>query len=70
MKKCWKLVPTDRSQFTALVHSLGKILAAVAGYVELSMTLLPPEAEAQYDEIGPHSVTGGMLNHYTVIPNH
>ena len=54
------MVPTDRPSFSALVQSLGKNLAAVAGYMELSMTLQAPEAEiqAEYEEVEPPSSSG------------
>ena len=39
MKKCWKLIPEQRSRFSDLVVTLDKTLQSVAGYVELSMTL-------------------------------
>ena len=59
------MVPTDRPSFSALVQSLGKILAAVAGYVELSMTLQASEEDeapvARYEEVGPPSDSAGML---------
>ena len=58
--------PTERPSFSALVQSLGKILAAVAGYVELSMTLQVSEEYevpvARYEEVGPPSDSAGMLS--------
>ena len=60
------MVPTDRPSFSALVQSLGKILAAVAGYVELNMTLQASEEYevpmAQYEEVEPPSDSAGMLS--------
>lgn len=67
MKKCWKMDPTDRPSFTALVESLGKILAAIAGYVELSMTLHPTEEEVKSEEMGPSNVSSGKLDTRLVI---
>ena len=52
------MVPTDRPSFSALVQSLGKVLETVAGYMELSMTLQAPVAEAEYAEVGPPSSSG------------
>ena len=76
MKKCWKLVPSDRPTFTDLVSSQGKILASVADYVELSMALQSTEPEPQYEEtdhptqeyeeIVPHSSATGMT-HYLLV---
>ena len=62
------MVPTERPGFSVLVQSLGKILAAVAGYVELSMTLQAPEAEAQagYEEVGP-PIASGMYSGHNII---
>ena len=61
------MVPTDRPSFSALVQSLGKNLAAVAGYMELSMTLQAPEEYvvpvAQYAEVGPPSASGMYHGH-------
>ena len=58
------MVPTERPSFSALVQSLGKTLAAVAGYVELSMTLQPSEEYvvpvARHEEVGPPSDSAGM----------
>ena len=60
------MVPTERPSFSALVQSLGKILAAVAGYVELNMTLQASEEDevplAQCEEVGPPSDSAGMLS--------
>ena len=63
MKKCWKMAPTDRPNFSALVQSLGKILAAVAGYVELNMTLLTTEDEHQYEEVWLPGASGTYVGH-------
>jgi len=63
MKKCWRMVPTDRPSFSALVQSLEKVLAAVAGYMELSMTLQAPEAVAEYEEVVPPSSSGMYHGH-------
>ena len=57
------MVPTDRPSFSALVQSLAKILAAMADYVELSMTLhATEECEARFVEVGPPSVSDGTLD--------
>jgi hypothetical protein len=45
MMKCWALSPEDRPDFKKLSSSLGKLVAISAGYLELSMVLLPSEAE-------------------------
>ena len=42
MKKCWKISPGDRPRFSELVATLDKTLQSVAGYMELSMTLVQP----------------------------
>ena len=76
MKKCWKLVPSDRPTFTDLVSSQSKILASVADYVELSMALQSTEPEPQYEEVDhptqeydeivpPSSGTG--MTHYLLV---
>ena len=59
MKKCWKLPPADRPRFSDLVTTLDKTLSSVAGYTELSMTLLEPgrsgenEEWPQYEDVLP-----------------
>ena len=59
MKKCWKLPPANRPCFSDLVTTLDKTLSSVAGYTELSMTLLEPgrsgenEEWPQYEEVLP-----------------
>jgi hypothetical protein len=45
MMKCWALSPEDRPDFKKLSSSLGKLVEISAGYLELSMVLLPSEAE-------------------------
>jgi pyrroline-5-carboxylate reductase len=45
MIKCWALSPEDRPDFKNLSSSLGKLLEISADYLELSMVLLPSEAE-------------------------
>ena len=56
------MVPTERPSFSALVQSLGKILATVADYVELSMTLQASEEDevpmAWPEEVEPPSDSG------------
>ena len=51
MKKCWKLTPSERPRFSELAATLDKTLQSVAGYTELSMTLVDP-ALAQGEETG------------------
>ena len=51
MKKCWKLSPSERLRFSELAATLDKTLQSVAGYTELSMTLVDP-ALAQGEETG------------------
>ena len=41
MVKCWALDPNDRPNFEKLATSMGKLLQAAAGYLELNMVLLP-----------------------------
>ena len=41
MMKCWAMDPRDRPSFKNLSSTLGKLLETVAGYLELSMVLLP-----------------------------
>ena len=43
MKKCWALNPEDRPGFEKLSSTLGKLIETAAGYLELSMVLLPLE---------------------------
>ena len=50
MKKCWKLPPTDRPRFSDLVTTLDETLSSVAGYTELSMTLLERGRRGQNGE--------------------
>ena len=50
MKKCWKLPPADRPRFRDLVTTLDKTLSSVAGYTELSMTLLEPGRSGENEE--------------------
>ena len=45
MTKCWTLNPEDRPDFEKLSSSLGKLLEISAGYLELSMVLLPSEED-------------------------
>ena len=49
MMKCWALSPEDRPGFEKLSSSLEKLLNISAGYLELSMVLLPSEAEENQD---------------------
>ena len=44
-------MPSDRPTFTDLVSSQSKILASVADYMELSMTLQSTGPEPQYEEV-------------------
>ena len=39
MKMCWVISHRERPSFSALVQAVDKTLMAVAGYMELSMTL-------------------------------
>ena len=55
MKKCWKLSPTERPIFNVLATILDKTLQSVAGYTELSMTLVEP------------TVTGDEQHDYEVM---
>ena len=55
MKKCWKLSPTERPRFNVLATILDKTLQSVAGYTELSMTLVEP------------TVTGDEQHEYEVV---
>ena len=71
MKKCWKLPPADRPCFSDLVATLDKTLSSVAGYTELSMTLLEPsrsgesEEWPQYEEVQPPDIEPSELRrHY------
>ena len=58
MKKCWKLDPQQRPTFSELLASLDKTLTTVADYMELGMTLQPPELEEQqYVEMASPSAT-------------
>jgi len=68
MKKCWRMVPTERPSFSALVQSLGKILAAVADYVELSMTL--QQESDDYDKMRPLSASGTYVGHESILIIH
>ena len=43
--KCWALNPEDRPGFEKLSSSLGRLLEISAGYLELSMVLLPSEED-------------------------
>ena len=43
MKKCWKLSASERPRFSELAVTLDKTLQSVAGYTELSMTLVEPD---------------------------
>ena len=49
MKKCWKLSPTERPRFNVLATILDKTLQSVAGYTELSMTLVEPTVTGEDD---------------------
>ena len=68
MKKCWKLPPADRPCFSDLVATLDKTLSSVAGYTELSMTLLEPsrsgesEEWPQYEEVQPPDIEPSELS--------
>ena len=44
MQRCWLDEPSMRPIFSALVLSLSQLLESVAGYKELSMTLVQPAA--------------------------
>ena len=55
MKKGWKLSPTERPRFNLLATILDKTLQSVAGYTELSMTLVEP------------TVTGDKQHEYEVV---
>ena len=44
-------MPSDRPTFTDLVSSQSKVLASVADYMELSMTLQSMVPEPQYEEV-------------------
>ena len=70
-------MPSDRPTFTDLVSSQSKILASVADYIELSMTLqsTEPDHEPRYEEVGhlpqeyedimyPNPGTGMMITQY------
>ena len=49
MIQCWALNPEDRPGFEKLSSSLGKLLEISAGYLELSMVLLPSSEEDNED---------------------
>ena len=55
MKKFWKLSPIERPRFNVLATILDKTLQSVAGYTELSMTLVEPTVtgEDDYEVIQP-----------------
>lgn len=64
MKKCWKLSPSERPGFSDLVTTLDKMLMSVAGYTELSMTLV--EAEGNEDWMQNEEVDDiGMMGKFT-----
>ena len=77
MKKCWKLSPTERPRFNVLATILDKTLMSVAGYTELSMTLVEPTVTGEDDyevmqpqEEGTNSEfkqSKGCLQRYTVF---
>ena len=50
MKKCWRLAPSERPSFSDLVATLDKTLMSVAGYTELSMTLVEGGGEEEEEE--------------------
>ena len=54
MKKCWKLSPTERPRFNVLATIFDKTLQSVAGYTELSMTLVEPTVNG--DKQGDYEV--------------
>ena len=56
MKKCWKLTPSERPTFSALTATLDKTLMSVAGYTELSMTLVVGGGEEEKEEEGYEAV--------------
>ena len=49
MMKCWALNPEDRPGFEKLSSTLGKLMEIAAGYLELSMVLLPSDHEDNED---------------------
>ena len=53
MKKCWKLSPSERTSFSELVATLDKTLMSVAGYTELSMTLVAADHSEEYEDVQP-----------------
>ena len=53
MKKCWKLSPSERPSFSELVATLDKTLMSVAGYTELSMTLVVADHSEEYEDVQP-----------------
>ena len=62
MKKCWKLSPPDRPRFGDLTATLDKILMSVAGYTELSMTLVADTGEEEwpgYEVVQPPDENNG-----------
>ena len=71
MKKCWKLSPSERPRFSTLANTLDKTLESVAGYTELSMTLVQPTVsgdEQDYDDvIQPQSVKGASSKFRLII---
>ena len=52
MVKCWALDPNDRPSFEKLTLTLGKLLHAASGYLELSMVLPPPESNGNSSHPG------------------
>ena len=44
MQRCWLDEPSIRPAFSELVLSLSQMLESVAGYMELTMTLVQPAA--------------------------
>ena len=65
MKKCWRMVPTERPSFSALVQSLEKVLETVTDYVELSMTLR--QVSEDYEEMRPFSASGTYVGHKSIL---